>query len=115
MTLIIKVEQLERELRGIIDKALYEMLKEMNMYEHLEQFVRKHVDKIVDKRIDSRVYKYLEESEIEVPSEYRYGSRGTNKITLNDYIVKVAHDTIVSRVMKKLNDLDIVITKKEND
>lgn len=112
MTADIKIDLsgLEKELRGIVHKYLGEILENFDIKKWINKKVNGWVKDTGNKIIQKKVYAYLEEAQLEVPSNFY--NLSNKRITINDYIIKVIHDFAVNKAGEMLSKMEITLNKE---
>lgn len=104
----VNIEDLKKEIKGIIYTYLHKELESINLYDFIEKIILKYVKRTSEKIIEKEVYAYLEESQIIVPNTRdRYGNR--QKIALNTYILQKINEFMSNKV-REIIDNSVKIT-----
>lgn len=110
-TIEVDLSNIEKEIRGIIHEYIGKNLEDFNLKDWLKTRIDKKIENIIDKITEKKVYRFLEEARIEVPSKNRY----QEKITINDYIIRVIHDFAIEKAAKMLEGMIITIKDGKNE
>lgn len=102
----IDISGLEKDLRGIVYKVIYEELQKFEVHKFVAKYIKEYMENHGKKLVKDYVYAFMDESEIVQPDTFR-----DKKVSLNEFMIRVIRESLIS----KINDYNVKIEKKEGN
>ena len=95
---------LNKEIRGVVYQVVNKELEGFNVKKYVEKYVSDYLKKTAKLLVKQQVYKYMEESEIVLPTEeFKYGRE--HKIALNTFIIQIVKEVMTNRITKMVDKM----------